>query len=439
MKNRIALIMLFLGFANIAFSQTSIGFKNPENIQSLLSYRLPTWGYSTFIISTSGKIVNTVGKYTNDETRKGFLSELYFNPIFIAYKESDNSINSVSARLESNFDYQYKTDPPSSEDRKNRMFNSSLDLYGKLNRYYFKDAFFSGELGVNSRYEDASVKFLTTSNTYKEIRRSNQLTLRIGTGIGRVRDVTPMIRALRFQERYAAIQNISPFNDTQIQFLAHEIAKRSGYQRVYDRSDKHFWSHLFEGIGVESTLSPYEIYYLSDIFKENVGIRLEGWDISAGVTWNYSNDEYYRRASGFGQMRWYKNLNLNHQIGVNILGSLSNYFSEKVLFEYLGGVDLKLSYLWVITDRVLWQANYASEFDFTKYNEKRRQRPSYKEENFRHSLNSEISYYIEDNLSFFIRTNILLNRFDRDFNSVYQDYNLNLSFGVAYYIDRNMK
>lgn len=440
MKQRIVGIMLVLGFTNLAFSQTSIGFKNPKNIQSLLSYRLPTWGYSTFIISTSGKIVNTVGKYTNDETRKGFLSQLYFNPIFIAYKESDNSINSLSAKWSTNFSYQRrKTDPPGSEDRKNRMFNSTLDLSGKLNRYYFKDAFFSGELWANSRYEDASVKFLTSSNTYKDIRRSNQLALRIGTGIGRVRDVTPMIRALRFQERYAAIQTSSPFSDAQIQFLAHEIAKRSGYERVYDRSDKFFWNNLFEGIGIESRLTPYEIYFLSDIFQENVGIRLEGWDISAGVAWNYSNEEYYRRVGGFGQMRWYKNLNLNHQIGVNILGSLSNYFSEKVLFEYLGGVDLKLSYLWVITDRVLWQTNYTSEFDFTKYNEKRGLRPSYKEENFKHSLNSEISYYIEDNLSFFIRTNILLSRFDRDFCPEYQDYNLDLSFGVAYYIDRNMK
>lgn len=440
MKKLFFLIVFLAGLMSIVQSQTSIGFKNPQNLESLLSYRLPTWGYSTFIISSSGKIANTVGKYTNDETRKGFLSQLYFNPIFIAYNESDNSIKSVSARLESNFQYhQYKTDPPSSEDRKNRMFNSSLDLFGKLNHYYYKDAFLSGELGVSSRYEDATTKSLTSSNIYKEIRRSNQLALRIGTGVGRVRDVTPMIRALRFQERYAAIQKISPFNDTQIQFLAHEIAKRSGYERVYDRSDKFFWDNLFEGIGVESRLTPYEIYFLSDIFQENVGIRLEGWNISAGVTWNYSNDEYYRSAGGFGQMRWYKNLNLNHQIGVNILGSLSNYFSEKALFEYLGGVDLKLSYLWVITDRVLWQTNYASEFDFTKYSEKRGQRPSYKKENFKHSLNSEISYYIEDNLSFFIRTNILLNRFDRDFYSVYQDYNLDFSFGVAYYIDRNMK
>jgi len=439
MKNRIALIMLFLGFANIALSQTSIGFKNPENIQSLLSYRLPTWGYSTFIISTSGEVKNDDAKYSNDATNQRFHSNLNFDPIFVAYNESDNSITSLSARLSTNFRYRRsKTDPPASEDRKYRMFNNYLDLSGKLNRYYHKDAFFSGELGIHSRYEDTNTEYLTSSNTSNQVSRRNILDLRIGTGIGRVRDVTPMVRTLRFQERFAAIQNIPPFNDTQLQFLAHEIAKRSGYERVYDRSDKYFWKSLFEGIGVESTLSPYEIYYLSDIFKENVGVRLEGWDISGGVTWNYSNDELDRRLGGYGQIRWYKNLNLNHQIGVHVLGSLFNPLSDQTSIEYLGGINLILSYLWVISDRVLWRSDYLAYLDYTKYKEETRHPSSYKRESLMQGLNSDISYYIEDNLRFFIKANVALSR-QEVFYSKYQTDRFALSFGVTFIVDRKLK
>ncbi len=72
--------------------------------------------------------------------------------------------------------------------------------------------------------------------------------VRVGIGMGRVRIVTPVIRALRVRERLHAVPQ-TRLSDEQVQTAARQLARRPGYESVYDRPDKFFWRDFFENVG----------------------------------------------------------------------------------------------------------------------------------------------------------------------------------------------
>jgi len=49
-----ALIVLFFILSGNSYAQQSVGFEEPGNVEPVLEYRLPSWGYHRFLINLAG-------------------------------------------------------------------------------------------------------------------------------------------------------------------------------------------------------------------------------------------------------------------------------------------------------------------------------------------------------------------------------------------------
>jgi len=430
------LLFIFIScLTNPLIAQTSIGFKNPKDIEPLMSYRLPTWGYSTILISADGRLNSQEAKSIYNSPWSRFSSNLSFSPKMYAYSESERNIKLYNIYSISELYYgANKSNPSSQGDRESKDIGLSLYLDGSWNYYFSENTFFLMSGNSSVRYREMINEDLYNHEENKRIDRSYELNAQIGFGWGRVRNVAPLIRALRFQERYGTVKNITPFNESQLHFIAHHIAKHSGYIGVHDRSDKYFWSDLFEGIGFESQLTPFEIYYLADIFKESIGARFQGWDFSTGLKIT-GNKNINRTLGWFMQSQWYRNLSLNHQISVRPTGYISKYLDDDAGQKFIGSVVLNFEYLWVLNDRILWLSRLNSNLNIGKTKKLNSENLAWYQ-HFYHNLESRFSYYIEDNLTFDLRTILLLSRMDKDFYPNYYRNNILFSIGINYYVDR---
>jgi Tat protein secretion system quality control protein TatD with DNase activity len=75
--------------------------------------------------------------------------------------------------------------------------------------------------------------------------RTREYDVGAGIGIGRSRDVTPLIRAQRLSERLEALGR-PPLSAHQVQQVAQVLAREEGYRIVFDRPDRSFWRDVLE-------------------------------------------------------------------------------------------------------------------------------------------------------------------------------------------------
>mgnify|MGYP000337876300 CR=1 FL=1 len=89
--------------------------------------------------------------------------------------------------------------------------------------------------------------------------RGNSLYVTVGVGLGRARNVAPLIRAQRLSERLKAIGR-APLSPAEIQEVARVLATEHGYRAVYERPDRSFWQDVLmpmldEGEVIDRTAS----------------------------------------------------------------------------------------------------------------------------------------------------------------------------------------
>ncbi|MFB6097722.1 MAG: hypothetical protein ABEK84_01120 [Salinibacter sp.] len=202
---------------------------------------------------------------------------------------------------------------------------------------------------------------------------------RLGLGVGRVRIVTPVIRALQMRERLRTVAPDLSISDNQVQMAARQLARRPGYQAVYDRPDKYFWRDFFDRVGL-SAQSPFTTYYVADILREPVGVRREGAEVAFGVTGNYVQDLRRKEQNGrlvnrrsdvngilgaFAHGRWYHNVTLRHQLGADVEATY-RYFveSHEPALDHRVGLDAEGQWLWVLADRLRLDTRLRASIDW---------------------------------------------------------------------------
>jgi len=186
---------------------------------------------------------------------------------------------------------------------------------------------------------------------------------RLGIGVGRVRVVTPVIRALRVRERLRTVGAGVSVSDDEVQAAARQLARRPGYQAIYDRPDKYFWRDFFEAAEL-SGRSPFEAFYVADVLREPVGVRREGAELVVGTLGSHEGgddtrrgrvvggDEVYGDALGaFARGVWYRNLSLRHQLGVDARSTYLNYVTEPGSRNAQVQFNVEGQWLWVFADR----------------------------------------------------------------------------------------
>ncbi len=132
-------------------------------------------------------------------------------------------------------------------------------------------------------------------NTYSDSKTQNYV-VGIGVGTGKIRDVTSVITALRFEERLKQVNLLNgQLTDDQINSIAQQFSLFSFYNAAYDRPGKYFWDDMRKILdGFEINLSQSTLhsqYYIFESVNELKFRRIEGSIINAGLDFNYQKSE----------------------------------------------------------------------------------------------------------------------------------------------------
>lgn len=426
-------------FIGPAYAQNSIGFKSPKNIQSILDYRLPSWGHSTlkldFMSSGSGNLSNQ-----NNSSR--FYARV--GPAYNRYYESEKNIWLLNTDL--GLDYNYENNPSSKSSSKDIDYRFFID--SSWNHYYRQQSYFSlgGRLsGSYSNYEFQSAENNLTERSSKYLSGK----INFGFGFGRIRDITPLIQALRFNERLHSLGRNMKLENEDIHFIAREFAKQGGYSRVYDRRNKYFWKTIYDRIDtISEEISPFELHYLAESLVEFTGNRFNGQDIVFEFDYSdfyrkpeINNGQFFRKSLlGISSIyRFYKNLSLTNQIGFKAsihynffsLGQQSKRHSD-------GYLQFMANHLWVVSDRLLLQSQLSSFISLKKL-KKRYFGQIYHTSKKYYNMRVQFQYFIENTLALHSRIDISRNITDQEvFPNSSSNTSWNYSIGLIYYIHRNL-
>lgn len=374
MSKKLLILLTFCSVPFYAVAQESIGFSNPENIQPLLDYRLPEWGYTNLFLdfSLDGAFQKSKSTMSNSSaTDNLFTGRLA--PQYIRYYESEPRVSTYRINPIIDYSVRNQTSRTGVEDERDDIelyLQWSLDekLFLDGSDYFFKGSFSGLFRQVN--LWDKSVSESVAEYDEKSLNRVFEPTLSIGIGYGRLRTVNPMIKSLRLNERMNSLDNSQNMTQQDMMQAAEQFTRLNGYQQTYDRPQKYFWGDMDERLATDlSTMDPFDLLYLTDVTSEALGTRREGWEVSATVDLqhnvNYSLDEHRHNGDTFKETStqtsltptfggsWFKNLSLKHQIGFSgsfqyhkVLGKDSPLNNNKIF-------NSSASWLYTITDRFL--------------------------------------------------------------------------------------
>ena len=349
-------------------------FSNPQDLQHLLNYRLPSWGYSNFYLDfNSDGQIQLLKESGNQGRRFNFLAI----PAYDLYHESEKRIYSLNSSA--NLIYDYENRNPNNRDN---TFRSTIHLNGTGREYLHSKIFLllNEQLDFDYRYI-TSEEPNTVGKKYKYNRHFESHS-KLGFGFGRVRNVTPVIRAVRLNERYRTINGSGYLDPKEIRSAADQFTRYQGYQHRYDRPEKYFWRDMDKAVGDKiSALNTFDLFYLTDVLDENLGSRFEGWDIAAGGIFNYTNimsrTEYSvssqldrnssisKQPGFFVKGRWFKNISLRHQFSFSVEGQrmypITSDFT-KWQTDFTGSFE----WLWNVADRYILKTRLIDNYHANK-------------------------------------------------------------------------
>lgn len=290
-----------------------IGFADRTDLGVLLGYRLPDWGWRTWEADghfhgggnrSAHPVLGSSHRLTYDSALATTLS---WN------RESEARTWALAAGLDGG----WRKDRSSWNNgliRENEL-SGSYDVRFGLDRYLTDRPWFVGiKAGVGGTYLDR------LGSSYEDpLIRTHENRAQLDLGWGRLRDVTPLVRAQRLAERLVALGRPRP-DAAQVQAAATILAQFGGYQLIYERPEHRFWEKVLAPLIGEQPLSVAEIYYLRDIFVEDLGIRRQGLRAALSGRWHQSGlgDHANYRPGVMATFETSRNLALDLQIAMQV-------------------------------------------------------------------------------------------------------------------------
>lgn len=463
MRYLLGCILLFLFLPHTLFAQQDVGFTDPDNLKPLLNYRLPDWGYDNFYVnfSATGSGLDSDGGVTNQVRKSGAYN---FRPNYNLYRESEERI--LNTDVLAGFSYNTRSNSIRSDAFNTKDKTQSLDIVLSILssvREYINKGFIYGSAEAELDYYSNKREFQDDGTPRDErlsYTRIINLRPRIGYGIGRVRNVNPVIRALRLKERSSVLGRGINFNRNDILAAAEQFTRYDAYQRAYDRPEKHFWGDMDNILNRNlASFDSYDMLFLTDVLDEAIGRRLEGWEVIGGLQFDYRNElqreeEPFtirdqiigKKVGAFLDGRWYTNTSLRQQFG--LVGNLElNYPIESTT----GSIDPQrefsvqtgVSWLWNVTDRVLLQSSLANLHTRVKQEGSTigGQGFVYTEWANRLTLNMNINYFLENRLQLNASLRPSLQHAgdsasDNTLNN--RTFSWDFGIGLRYYLSRNV-
>ncbi|MGD8779387.1 MAG: hypothetical protein PVH88_10565 [Ignavibacteria bacterium] len=244
--------------------------------------------------------------------------------------------------------------------------------------------------------------------------KSQIYTVSLSIGTGHLRNVTPVVSALRLQERMKQLNLISSnLTNEEIYSLSQTFAKKNYFEKAYERPGKYFWGDVFSSVPslkkTFETLNPFALEYLKEVTEELRFIRREGYFIQANLFFSYYN-HYYMHDHGYPELlnrqthiseefyvkagisaSYAKQLNLESQVYLNcsLEGGPNVIENSEIKQEY--NLEINGIYNYELTDRLV--ASLYAEYTYNIENGF--------EQGTSKSFTCELSldYFIEDNIS----------------------------------------
>lgn len=427
MKKELLVLLLLISVAICAFEP---GLSD-QDIHFIHDYRLPAWGYKGFGFNISGSGYNK-GYEAGDFYRHEQYS-VYLDPSFDMRNESENDITKLEFNLNASYNYfrnpgYYRGSDISRSVNLQPSFSMAKKKYKDSTKYTHFEALvnynyvFRNDDYNNSWYSNSEVNDRTLDTAFLA-----------GFGSGMVRDVTPVIRALRFKQRYNSLGKGS-LTDQEISKLAEVMAMYPGYSYVYDRSGKEFWNSAFNSLGNKAVgLNGYETFFITEAMQEEVGKRLEGSEFNLNLQYSRTdfnaNGNYYDLVLAyFGpvlQAKLYSNVSIGHQVGMELIAGIYFPSSDIKPFDSMNLSKLSHSQLITITDRLLYNFNGVFTVQKTTYAYDTNSGIAFE-------IFNDFSFYIENNLSLSLSLDYLYQKFEHGTftDDDYYNYNQNYYNGL---------
>lgn len=377
----VAVALSLIVFSSNAHAQSTVGFSEPDSTYHLERYRLPDWGYSRFQLALNGNGRGRVDFDTDAESSQYLLN---VGPRWHSFYQSERRVTNLL--VEPRFSYHRNASENEqlgggTREEVRKEYDGSVRVQGRWDEFFApgRFGFVEGDGGV--QYYRSSEQ--SNSQSTSDSKRVNyEFNGRIGLGIGRVREVTPVIRALRIQERLNALGEQVALSPDQIQSAARQFARKPGYRAIYDRPDKYFWNAFFDRLDdAVGSLTPFEMFYLADVVQEDLGRHLEGADVRVGPHVAYRNrlekidpdaGEEQRnhtidtRVGAFAEGRWFTHPSLSHQVGLRGTIAYENALTSGNE-EAATQLDAEAQWLWLVADRVRLDSRLRANLRFVRF------------------------------------------------------------------------
>lgn len=428
-----ALIMLI---TSSVYCWQSVGFKIKDHAL-IKDYQLPAWGYSMLDIDLSGN-----GYYRRRDTDYKRITESFqiiLKPGYLRSFESEK----LKFLLNSDFSTQLRYSGYENEEQEtDDIFRDYLyvtRLKGDCNYYIVDDLFLN--ISVDSRF---IYRERNCSQDYQNFIDRQIFTVSIfGIGIGRIRDVSPVFRALRLKERVEALNRGMTLTEKQITALADKFALYPQYANIYDRYEKYFWKEISPILGSEfDALNLSENLYLTEVMKEYIR-RYQGNEVLLGIDfwqdYNIETNGDKTKELHLGpslSYKCYNNINLKYQIGINSKISYLKYLSDDSYENSRFRINFTNSHHFDITDRLRWNSGISLNYNYIWYD-------NFEGYTIGTTLTSYLNYFIENNFALYCQLKSQLihvspdiyenDAYDSGISDLQRDERVSLYFGCKYY------
>lgn len=449
-----AVVLAFLVcYSGIAEAQTyGLGNTNPAVFSQ---FRIPRTDLSALWADTglnyNSDNQSTLGYYGSDGSK--FTSDLTatLSPQYLLLEESDNRYLTMNVIASGETDQQYKKYdgvsyglPGNTSQSKNslnfsingtyRDYGASGDVFWAANTY---DVF-----AMSADYGKGSPNYPTTSYSGS---KSQNYSVGLGIGIGKMRDVTAVVSAIRFQQRLKQLNLLKEdLSEGVIEDLAQQFYREGYYGEVHVRPAKFFWQDVQSTLAKDGVslagLDQYADSYLREVPDELRFMRREGAVAGVQLQLQYGN-EFLTTFPGVWNLRegLYTMANFyaqySHQLDLNSQLSFSASVSggPDVLkdspFKQQYSVSGKIGYAYELTDRVVLGAY--DDFNLQFYD------ASVQEKGLSDIFGASVNYFVEDHVS--LSASYSWDYFDNKNMAVpvhSETVDNSLSIGLTYYINR---
>jgi hypothetical protein len=448
--NRVVLSFVFFAFIYVEASAQTYGLDNTD--PSVFSkFRIPKTELSALWFNTNLSYVADKTSYysSNDDN---FYSNFNYSlaPQYYLLKESDDNYLSLNATANGSY-LRYRNTQVTSFSPTDYFIHTTDNIYvyatGEYRSYRAnKDMFFSiGSTDLFNTYADYYDRRNpdSTRSTSYNGSKTQHYAISFGVGWGKMRNVTSVVSALRFQERLKQLNLLNNnLSEKSIEDLAEQFYRQGYYSKVHVRPDKFFWDDVEKTLsndGVSlSGLNQYADSYIREVpgelrFNRNEGI-VGGVNLQLSYNNTYNSglfspisEQLFTLATAYFDYSHQLDLNSQLRFDASLSAGPNLVKDSPVKQEYVFNADAGYDY--ELTDRIV--VSLSDIFGLTFQN------MGVQGKDLSNDLNFNLNYFVEDNMSLTATYSWTYN--DDKYINYYahearNDHSINIGF--TYYLQR---